>query len=136
MGGGNLLSFLSQLAYNSGILSKFANFFCSSLSRSLLRLIFFSHKLSDANYSDHPFWDWVSENYNQVYCCMGNHEFYKYFDVATLRNGYCMRIRPNCQNCLAKASVIFSTMITMSMSCVAWPLQRYQPCSTHRPFRL
>jgi hypothetical protein len=24
MGGGNLLSFLSQLAYNSGILSKFA----------------------------------------------------------------------------------------------------------------
>ncbi len=51
--------------------------------------------LSDENYSDHPFWDWVSENYNQVYCCMGNHEFYKYFDVATLRNCYCMRIRPN-----------------------------------------
>ena len=51
--------------------------------------------LSDENYSDHPFWDWVSENYNQVYCCMGNHEFYKHFDVATLRNGYCMRIRPS-----------------------------------------
>ena len=92
--------------------------------------------LGDENYSKHPFWDWASENYKQVYCCMGNHEFYKYFDVAILRNGHCMRIRPNCQNCLAKASVIFSTMITMSMSCVAWPLQRYQPCSTHRPFRL
>ena len=26
---------------------------------------------------------------------MGNHEFYKYIDVATLRNGHCMRIRPN-----------------------------------------
>lgn len=51
--------------------------------------------LGDENYSKHPFWDWVSENYNQVYCCMGNHEFYKSFDVATLRNGYCMRIRPN-----------------------------------------
>lgn len=51
--------------------------------------------LGDENYSKHPFWDWVSDNYNQVYCCMGNHEFYKSFDVATLRNGYCMRIRPN-----------------------------------------
>lgn len=23
--------------------------------------------LGDENYSKHPFWDWVSENYNQVY---------------------------------------------------------------------
>ena len=34
--------------------------------------------LGDENYSKHPFWDWASENYQQVIACMGNHEFYKY----------------------------------------------------------
>ncbi|MGI6224304.1 MAG: metallophosphoesterase [Prevotella sp.] len=51
--------------------------------------------LGDENYSRHPFWDWATENYKQVYCCMGNHEFYKYFDLATLEDGYCLEIRPN-----------------------------------------
>lgn len=36
--------------------------------------------LGDDNYSKHPFWDWASENYKEVHCCMGNHEFYKYYD--------------------------------------------------------
>lgn len=26
---------------------------------------------------------------------MGNHEFYKYYDIATLANGYCLEIRHN-----------------------------------------
>ena len=30
--------------------------------------------LGDDNYSKHPFWDWASENYKEVHCCMGNHE--------------------------------------------------------------
>ena len=30
--------------------------------------------LGDENYSKHPFWDWASENYQQVIACMGNHE--------------------------------------------------------------
>ena len=30
--------------------------------------------LGDENYSIHPFWDWVSDNYKQVIACMGNHE--------------------------------------------------------------
>jgi len=51
--------------------------------------------LGDDSYSNHPFWDWVSENFHQVICCMGNHEFYKYFDVATLEDGYCLEIRHN-----------------------------------------
>lgn len=46
--------------------------------------------LGDENYIKHPFWDWVSENYRQVIICMGNHEFYKYYDIATLANGYCL----------------------------------------------
>lgn len=51
--------------------------------------------LGDDNYTKHPFWDWASENYKEVICCMGNHEFYKYFDIATLSDGFCMEIRPN-----------------------------------------
>ena len=51
--------------------------------------------LGDENYTKHPFWDWTSENYQQVICCMGNHEFYKYFDIATLEDGYCLEIRHN-----------------------------------------
>ncbi|MBE6328313.1 MAG: serine/threonine protein phosphatase [Bacteroidales bacterium] len=51
--------------------------------------------LGDDNYCNHPFWDWASENYKRVICCMGNHEFYKYFDIAKLEDGYCMEIRHN-----------------------------------------
>lgn len=51
--------------------------------------------LGDENYSNHPFWDWASENYQQVIVCMGNHEFYKYYDIANLNDGFCLEIRPN-----------------------------------------
>ena len=51
--------------------------------------------LGDENYSKHPFWDWASENYQQVIICMGNHEFYKYYDIAKLNDGFCLEIRPN-----------------------------------------
>lgn len=51
--------------------------------------------LGDENYSKHPFWDWASENYQQVIVCIGNHEFYKYYDIAKLNDGFCLEIRPN-----------------------------------------
>ncbi len=51
--------------------------------------------LGDQNYSDHPFWDWVSENFKQVIVAMGNHEFYKFFDISSLNNGYRLQIRHN-----------------------------------------
>ena len=51
--------------------------------------------LGDENYFKHPFWDWASENYQQVIVCMGNHEFYKYYDIAKLNDGFCLEIRPN-----------------------------------------
>ena len=51
--------------------------------------------LGDENYTKHPFWDWASEHYRQVICCMGNHEFYKFFDIATLEDDYCLEIRHN-----------------------------------------
>lgn len=51
--------------------------------------------LGDDNYSKHPFWDWASENFKEVIVCMGNHEFYKYYDIANLHDGFCVEIRKN-----------------------------------------
>lgn len=51
--------------------------------------------LGDDNYSKHPFWDWTSENYEQVIVCLGNHEFYKYYDISTLQDGFKLKIRSN-----------------------------------------
>lgn len=51
--------------------------------------------LGDQNYSRHPFWDWASENFEQVIVAMGNHEFYKFFDISTLSDGYKLQIRHN-----------------------------------------
>lgn len=51
--------------------------------------------LGDENYSRHPFWDWASENYKQVIVAMGNHEFYKFFDIANLKDGLKVEIRQN-----------------------------------------
>lgn len=51
--------------------------------------------LGDDNYRTHPFWDWASENYQQVIVCLGNHEFYKYYDLSTMHEGLVGEIRPN-----------------------------------------
>lgn len=51
--------------------------------------------LGDQNYVTHPFWDWASENYKQVIVAMGNHEFYKFFDISSLKSGYTLPIRRN-----------------------------------------
>ena len=51
--------------------------------------------LGDQNYSDHPFWDWASGNFKQVIVALGNHEFYKFFDIFSLNNGYKLQIRHN-----------------------------------------
>lgn len=51
--------------------------------------------LGDDNYSKHPFWNWASDNYQQVIIVLGNHEFYKYYDIATLTDGLCGEIRHN-----------------------------------------
>ncbi len=51
--------------------------------------------LGDENYNVHPFWDWASTNYKQVIVALGNHEFYKLYDISTLEDGYCYHIRDN-----------------------------------------
>ena len=44
--------------------------------------------LGDQNYQNHPFWDWVSENYRQVLVVPGNHEFYKFYDLKMMTDGH------------------------------------------------
>ena len=46
-------------------------------------------------YSAYSFWDWASRNYHHVIVCLGNHDFYGYYDLATMPDGYCKQIRPN-----------------------------------------
>ena len=72
--------------------------------------------LGDDNYSKHPFWDWASDNYQKVIACMGNHEFYKFYDIAILPDGYCLTIRNNVHSYynavvpLGDADIIVSTL--------------------------
>ena len=46
-------------------------------------------------YSAYQFWDWASRNYCQVIVCFGNHDFYGYYDLATMSSGFCKEIRHN-----------------------------------------
>lgn len=51
--------------------------------------------LNDDNYSKHPFWNWASDNYQQVIVGVGNHELYKYYDLAKIPHGLVCAIRDN-----------------------------------------
>jgi predicted phosphodiesterase len=51
--------------------------------------------LTDDNYQTHPFWDWASENYQQVIVALGNHEFYKFYDLSSVHDGLVGEIRSN-----------------------------------------
>ena len=51
--------------------------------------------LNDDNYSKHPFWDYVSDNFKQVIVAVGNHELYKYYDLAQMPQGLVCSIRDN-----------------------------------------
>ena len=46
-------------------------------------------------YSRYSFWNWASEHYQQVIVCFGNHDFYGYYDLFTMPDGYSKQIRPN-----------------------------------------
>ena len=51
--------------------------------------------LGDDNYQTHPFWDWASESYQQVIVALGNHEFYKFYDLSSMHDGLIGEIRSN-----------------------------------------
>lgn len=47
------------------------------------------------SYSKYSFWNWAAKQYKQVIVCFGNHDFYGYYDLSTMPDGYCKKIRPN-----------------------------------------
>lgn len=51
--------------------------------------------LGDESTEDHPFWDWASDNFNEVIAIPGNHELYRHFDINRLYNGWEFYIRHN-----------------------------------------
>ena len=67
-------------------------------------------------YSQYAFWDWASNHYKQVIVCLGNHDFYGYYDLVTMPDGYCKEIRPNVHAYynsivhLPEADIIVSTL--------------------------
>jgi len=51
--------------------------------------------LNDDNYRNHPFWDWASDNFCQVIVAVGNHELYKYYDLAKMPQGVVCTMQNN-----------------------------------------
>jgi len=65
-------------------------------------------------YAQYEFWDWASRNYKQVIVCLGNHDFYGYYDLATMPDGYCKEIRHNVHAYYNKVVSIGDTDIIVS----------------------
>ena len=65
--------------------------------------------LNDDNYRNHPFWDWASDNFSQVIVAVGNHELYKYYDLAKMPQGEVYAIRDNVK-CYYNAVVQIDTI--------------------------
>lgn len=81
-------------------------------------------------YSQYTFWDWASEHYKQVIVCLGNHDFYGYYDLATIPDGYCKQIRHNVHAyynkvvSLGDVDIIVSTLWSFIELCDAYQTER------------
>ena len=77
-------------------------------------------------YTRYAFWDWAAARYQQVVVCLGNHDFYGYYDLATMSDGWCMDIRPNVLACynkvvsIGEADIIVSTLWSKIEPCNAY----------------
>lgn len=63
--------------------------------------------LGDDMYSNHPFWNWCADNYEQTFIVPGNHELYKYFDINNLTEGWTEEIRAN-------VSAVYNKVISLN----------------------
>ncbi|MCC8112696.1 MAG: metallophosphoesterase [Bacteroidales bacterium] len=59
--------------------------------------------IGDDNYQHHPFWNWASDNFEQVIVVPGNHELYKYQDINQFSDGWELPIRQNVRAVYNKA---------------------------------
>lgn len=51
--------------------------------------------LGDEALTKHPFWDWASDNFQEVVVIPGNHELYRNFDINELKDGWELYLRSN-----------------------------------------
>lgn len=51
--------------------------------------------LEQENLMGHPFWQWASDNFMQVIAIPGNHEFYAFYDIASMPDSCCWELFPN-----------------------------------------
>lgn len=51
--------------------------------------------LEDKRFENHPFFDWVSDNFNETILIPGNHEFYGGFDINNLTDNWEYHLRSN-----------------------------------------
>ena len=59
--------------------------------------------LGDDSIARHPFWNWASDNYEQVLAVPGNHELYRHYDINSLHEGWELPLRSNVKYCYNKA---------------------------------
>ncbi len=71
--------------------------------------------LDGATYSEHPFWDWASANFEQVLVVPGNHEFYGGYDLENVVGGAEGAIRDNVRWYYNKSVVIGDAEIILSL---------------------
>ena len=51
--------------------------------------------INTPDYIHHPFWEWASQNYEQVIIALGNHEFYQFADPTDFPDGFVGEIHHN-----------------------------------------
>ena len=51
--------------------------------------------LGDEAMTKHPFWDWASDNFQQVVVIPGNHDLYRHFNINELTEGWELKLRHN-----------------------------------------
>lgn len=77
--------------------------------------------LDHYTYSDHPFWDWASDNFQQVLITLGNHEFYSGYGVENIEPSAVGEIKNNIHWYYNKSVVIEDIEVIMT------PLWSYIP---------
>ena len=101
--------------------------------------------IKDRRLNRHPFWDWASEHYEQVYVVPGNHEFYGGYDLATVLEGFVMEVRSNVRWInnrsvrIGKAELFFTTLWSPVPEEMLWDVEYgmmdcQRICYSGRPF--
>ncbi|GAB6118966.1 metallophosphoesterase [Dysgonomonas termitidis] len=89
--------------------------------------------IGHGTYKEHPFWDWASENFNQVLVVPGNHEFYGGYDTIRLKNGMKEEIRDNIHWYYNKCEVINGVEFLLTPLWSFIPVSAEDNVTSHMP---